>query len=109
VPRFLIFLQHFLDDIYQNFIGGLSQPISMRVIGCGLSQSDLVLTTKLYQLFLSERCCIISDNIFGASKTRENIIFQEFYNHDIYGLPRSNNFNPLCEVFYSCEDPLMIA
>jgi hypothetical protein len=40
---------------------------------------------------------------------RENVILQEFDNHSICGLPRGYNFNQLCEVVCSCEDPLMLA
>jgi hypothetical protein len=98
-------LQSLLNDIYQSFIGGLNYPISLRVVSCGVSQSNVILDTKLYDIFGSEGCYIVSYDFSWTSKTRQNMIFHKFNDDRVSSLPTWYNFDPLCEIVDGSEDP----
>jgi hypothetical protein len=109
MPRFLVFLQHFIDDVHQGFFSIFRQPIPLRVVSCGISQTNVILVAEIYEFLQLKSSCIISYNLSRTSKERQDIILKEFDNNRVSGLPSWYLFDPFGKIIGGSENPPMLA
>jgi hypothetical protein len=70
-----------------------------------MPQTNVILVAEIYEFLRPKGSCIISYNLSRASKTRQNIIFKEFDNNRVSGLPAWYCFNPFGEIIGGSENP----
>ena len=102
MPVLLVFFQHFLYDVDEALVGGFSQAIALRVIGCRVAQGNMKLVAKIDHIFGLKGSDIVSDNFLRAAKSRKDIALEELDNDGIIGLSTGNGFNPLSEIVSGC-------
>ena len=73
-----------------------------------MTKRNLIPVTKINHLFGDKSNNIINNNLPRASESRQDMVFKEFYNDRICGIPRRDGFNPFCEVFGGYENPFVL-
>jgi hypothetical protein len=74
-----------------------------------MSQTNVILVAEIYELLRLKISCIISYNLSRTSKVRQDIIFKEFDNNRVSGLPAWYCFDPFGKIIGGSENPPMLA
>ena len=70
-----------------------------------MPQTNVILVAEIYEVLQSESNCIISYNLSRTSKVRQNIVFKEFDNNGVNGLPAWHCFDPFGKIIGGNENP----
>ena len=84
VPIPLIFSNDIFQHPYYSLVGGLSEAITLRIIGGEVIDDDIELMAEAGELGRFEALGIISDNFGGTTKMRQYVLLHEFDYHCIY-------------------------
>jgi len=74
-----------------------------------MPQTNVILVAEIYEFLRLKSNCIINNNLSGASKAREDIIFKEFDNNRVSGLPAWYFFDPFGKIIGGSENPPVLA
>jgi hypothetical protein len=74
-----------------------------------MPQTNVILVAEIYELLRLKSSCIVSYNISRTSKARQNIIFKEFDNNRVSGLPAWYCFNPFGKIIGGSENLPVLA
>ena len=77
----MIFGDGIFHHPYERFVGGLSQAISLRIIGSVVPDNDIELMVEAGELGRFEDLSIVCDNFEGTTKVGEYVLLHEFYHH----------------------------
>jgi hypothetical protein len=72
-------------------------------------QTNVILVAKIYEFLLPKSSCIIGYNLSRISKARQDIIFKEFDNNKVSGLPAWYCFDPFGKIICGSENPPVLA
>ena len=71
-------VQTFTQAIKNGMIADLSLTIAFRIIGCGESIDDLIISTEAGHLHASEVCLVVGDNGVGGPKRHMMFLPKKF-------------------------------
>ena len=74
-----------------------------------MPQTNVILVAEIYELIQPKSSCIISYNLSRTSKARQDIIFKEFDNNRVSGLPAWYYFDRFGKIIGGSENPPMLA
>ena len=74
-----------------------------------MPQTNVILVAEIYEFLRSKGNYIVSYNPSRTSKVRKNIIFKEFDNNRVSGLPAWYYLDPFGKVISGSENPPMLA
>ena len=69
MPVLFVFLQQFLYDIDEAFVGRFGQAIALRVVSCGVAQGNVVFMVEVDHIFGFEGSSVVSDDFLRATKS----------------------------------------
>jgi hypothetical protein len=74
-----------------------------------MPQTNVILVAEIYEFLRPKGNYIVSYNISRTSKARQNIIFKEFDNNRVNGLPAWYCLDPFGKIIGGSENPPMLA
>ena len=80
----------------------------MRVIRYGMTKHNLISVTEIHYLFRTKCSSIASDDFPRIAKSRQDMVFKEFYDNRVSGIPRRDGFYPFGEIISGCGYPSML-
>jgi hypothetical protein len=74
-----------------------------------MPQTNVILVAEIYEFLRPKGSCIVIYNISRTTKTRQNIIFKEFDNKRVSGLPAWYCLDPFGKIIVGNKNPLVLA
>ena len=102
MPVLFVFFQHFLYDVDEAFVAWFGQAITLRLVGCRVTQGNVEFMAEVDHFFGFEGSNIVSDDFLRAAKSGKDIALKELDNGGVIGLSTWDSFNPLSEIISGC-------
>jgi hypothetical protein len=74
-----------------------------------VAKSYIVIIAMFFHLLGLEFCCILCNDFDWTTKPGKNIVLQKLNDNNICGLPGGNCLNPLGELIFGCQYPLVLS
>ena len=74
-----------------------------------MPQANVVMIVEINEFLQPKGNCIVSNDLSRTTKTRQNIIFKEFDNNKVIGLPAWYCLDPFGKIIGGSENPPVLA
>ena len=73
-----------------------------------MAKGNVKSVTKVNHFLGFESSCIISDELFGASKSKNDVVLKELNDDRVCGLSRRDGFYPFSKLISGCKNTFML-